>query len=99
FLTASDSTALQADQITDFTSGSDHIDLAAIDADTTLAGDQGFVFIDAAAFTGQAGELRLELAADGSAVLSGDVDGDGVADLVLHFATGSGAPVLADLML
>jgi serralysin len=34
------------DQITDFTRGSDKIDLSAIDADTTLAGDQAFHLVN-----------------------------------------------------
>jgi Ca2+-binding RTX toxin-like protein len=37
---------LQIDDITDFTQGEDKIDLSAIDANGTLAGDQAFTFLD-----------------------------------------------------
>jgi len=37
----------QIDDITDFTQGEDKIDLSAIDANGTLAGDQAFTFLDA----------------------------------------------------
>jgi hypothetical protein len=37
---------LQVDDITDFTQGEDKIDLSAIDANGTLAGDQAFTFLD-----------------------------------------------------
>jgi len=37
---------LQIDDITDFTQGVDKIDLSAIDANGTLAGDQAFTFLD-----------------------------------------------------
>ena len=37
---------LQVDDITDFTQGQDKIDLSAIDANGTLAGDQAFTFLE-----------------------------------------------------
>lgn len=61
----------------------ERIDLAAIDADATLAGDQAFQVIGSAAFTlGNAGRLRFEVAG-GDLRVEGDVDGDAVADLSL----------------
>lgn len=39
----------------------DRIDLSAIDANTQLAGDQGFIFRGSAAFTGARGELRFDV--------------------------------------
>lgn len=39
----------------------DRIDLSAIDANTLLAGDQGFIFRGSAAFTGARGELRFDV--------------------------------------
>jgi len=42
------------DEIKDFHSGSDKIDLSAIDADTTMSGTQHFTFITGAAFTAPA---------------------------------------------
>ncbi|HEX8240488.1 MAG TPA: calcium-binding protein [Allosphingosinicella sp.] len=68
-----------ADRITDFLSGSDRIDLSAIDANSALPGDQAFAFITTAAFTGSAGQLRYS--GDGTDTwLEADVDGDGAAD-------------------
>jgi serralysin len=75
------------DTITDFSVlQKDKINLAAIDADTTLAGDQAFKFIADAAFTHHAGELRTseEATADGLVnFLYGDTNGDGVADFAI----------------
>lgn len=69
----------QGDTIMDFDRGLDRIRLDRIDANTALAGDQSFLrgFVDQ--FTGRAGELRLTAVDDGIRV-SGDVNGDGVAD-------------------
>jgi serralysin len=86
----------RGDRITDFGRGADRIDLAALDADSTTAGDQAFVLLETGPFTGQAGELRI-VAGDGSARLLGDLDGDGVADLRIT-VTGV-LPEAADLML
>ena len=76
FLAVSDSgVGAQSDIISDFTGGSDLIDLQRIDADTALAGNQAFNFIGGSGFSGQACELRFE-----AGKLSGDVTGDGQAD-------------------
>jgi serralysin len=87
-----DSAPAAADTITDFQLGSDKIDLSQIDANTKIAGDQSFSFITGA-FTGVAGQLH-----DVDGVLSGDVDGDGVADFQI---TLTNKPLLgvADLVL
>lgn len=82
------------DTIADFNAAAgDRIDLSAIDAvpDTTFE-DDGFQFVGSAAFTGTAGELRAAAAAGGWEV-SGDVDGDGVADFTILVA--SPAPLAA----
>ena len=71
------------DTITDFTRGTDRLDLSGIDADTGTGGDQAFGFIGTAAFTGTAGELRIN-AAGGDLFLHGDVDGDGRAEFSLR---------------
>ncbi|MBD2746545.1 M10 family metallopeptidase C-terminal domain-containing protein [Microvirga sp. BT688] len=63
------------DTIEDFVSGTDRIDLRSIDANTKLSGNQAFSFIGGSAFTGKAGQLNFR---DG--VLSGDVNGDEMAD-------------------
>ena len=65
----------QGDVIRDFTHGDDRLDLSAMDANGLAAGNQAFKFIGGKAFSRHAGELRFA----GHAV-SGDVDGDGVAD-------------------
>jgi hypothetical protein len=73
------------DWITDFTNGvaatADRINLAAIDASTTVAGNQAFTWQAAAgaAFTGVKGQLHYAITA-GNTYVSGDVNGDKVAD-------------------
>jgi serralysin len=68
------------DMLLDFTSGTDKIDLSAIDANLLTAGDDAFTFIGANAFSGVAGQLRAEVFG-GRLHILGDVNGDGVADL------------------
>ncbi len=63
------------DAITDFAPGEDLIDVAGIDACAVGAGDQEFLFIGAAPFSGATQELRY---ADG--IVAGDVNGDGLDD-------------------
>jgi Ca2+-binding RTX toxin-like protein len=69
---------LDGDRIMDFAAG-DLIDLRAIDAASTIDGNQRFRFIGERAFTGIAGQLRVE-AVDGVLHLWADHDGDKVAD-------------------
>lgn len=79
----SDSLVSAADQILDFTRGSDRIDLSAIDARTGVAGDQAFAVVDA--FTGAGGEARFTYSAStGFTTLTLDVNGDRVADFSLQ---------------
>lgn len=67
------------ERIMDFLQGADVIDLAGIDANSVLDGDQSFNFISTAAFT-SAGDLRFSF--DGtSTILEADVNGDLSADL------------------
>ena len=79
-----------SDVITDF--AGDFIDLTQIDANAALSGDQAFTFWGSAAFTGVAGQLRV----DGTLV-EGDVNGDAVADFSLT-VLGS-TPVQNDFLL
>ena len=65
------------DQIVDFLIGSDKIDLEQIDA-VQGGGDNAFNFIGTAAFQ-NAGDLRA-VAAGNNTLVSGDIDGNGVAD-------------------
>ncbi|HYJ83661.1 MAG TPA: M10 family metallopeptidase C-terminal domain-containing protein, partial [Allosphingosinicella sp.] len=83
-----DSTAESAsrsafDQILDFTPGTDKVDLSRIDADSLAAGDQAFTWIGHNAFSGAAGELRVDNHNGTGWFVEGDTDGDQVADLVI----------------
>jgi Ca2+-binding RTX toxin-like protein len=84
YLTLGDSTLAAMDLITDL-GGNDRIDLSALDADAGAAGDQAFLQV--AAFTGAAGQLRLTYdAGTQQTTLAVDVNGDGLADFALLIA-------------
>jgi Ca2+-binding RTX toxin-like protein len=76
---ASHSAVGAADTFADFVSGTDRVDLSPIDANSTTAGDDAFTFIGLAAFSGKAGELRVD-GTSGTFIVYGDTDGDGAAD-------------------
>lgn len=84
------------DSITDFThSQGDKIDLAGIDANSKVTGDQGFSYIAAKAFTGVAGELDYL-----KGILAGDTNGDKVADFEIAITlVGGSSLVSADFVL
>ncbi|WP_162240225.1 calcium-binding protein, partial [Methylobacterium sp. Leaf93] len=65
----------------DFAQG-DRLDFGAIDANSGLAGDQGFQFVGTEAFSGEAGELRVKFGG-GNTLLQGDTNGDGAADFAV----------------
>lgn len=71
------------DTIFDFTPKSDRIDLSAIDANTSIAGDQAFLFAGTAAFGGKKGELRYVRDVSDTYIY-GDVNGDRKADFAIH---------------
>ncbi|MGO4126409.1 hypothetical protein AB4Z01_18555 [Inquilinus sp. YAF38] len=99
--TSDSAVGADADLITDFSHvEGDKIDLAAIDADTGVAGDQAFSFIGRGLFTGVAGQLRYD-EVGARTIISGDVDGDGVADFDIQLINGyySVSPVAADFVL
>jgi serralysin len=76
FSTTTDTAVGLGDTITDFLlSGGDKIDLSAIDANTTIVGDQAFSFIGSAAFSGANGELRAVVQGDGNTHIFGSVAG------------------------
>ncbi|MDR6292471.1 Ca2+-binding RTX toxin-like protein [Inquilinus ginsengisoli] len=87
-----------ADRITDFSHAQgDRIDLAAVDANSIVTGNQAFAFIGTTAFTHHAGEMRFAVSG-GNTVVSGDVNGDGVADFNIVL-TGAITLVAADFVL
>lgn len=92
-----DSRAGSSDRIVDFDAAEgDLIDLRGIDADPLSGADDAFSLVDA--LTGQAGELVIAAQVDGSWLIEGHIDADGVADLVIT-VVGAAAPALADLLL
>ncbi|MBC7281877.1 calcium-binding protein [Hoeflea sp.] len=87
YLSLTDSTVAVAgrDTITEFVRGADLIDLSELDAKTSPgnAGDDAFTCIGSSAFTGAAGELNFI-----NNVISGDVNGDSVADFAINLTPG-----------
>jgi Ca2+-binding RTX toxin-like protein len=84
YTSIADSLPSNPDQIRDFETGVDKIDLSQIDADTTTPGDQAFHIVSA--FTDNPGELVLQN--HGSFFLvEGDVNGDGNQDLQIYVVT------------
>lgn len=67
------------DTIKDFETGVDTIVLKPIDANTEAGGNQAFTFIDDDPFSNTPGELNFR-----NHILSGDLDGDGQADLQIY---------------
>lgn len=86
------------DVITDFASGMDRIDLSVLDANATLAGQQDFSFIGAAAFGADAtGQLRYVF--DGSTLmLYGSTDADAAPEFKVQ-VVGATAIGVGDLVL
>lgn len=79
FLSAADA---DGDVIGDFSlTQGDRIELASIDADLLLAGDQLFIWIAGAEFAGLAGQLRFA-----DQTLEGDLDGDAIGDFQIGLA-------------
>ncbi len=77
-----DSTTGSNDEILDFQSGVDKIDLSRIDANTNVNGNQAFTWIGGSAFSNVAGQLR-SYEQGGARWIAGDTDGDGDADLLI----------------
>ena len=92
FQTTAQSAPAARDVIDDFASGIDRMDLRSIDANSNAVGDQAFLFIGSSAFHGKAGELNFR-----SGIVSGDVNGDGLADFqikVMNLSALSGSDFL-----
>jgi Ca2+-binding RTX toxin-like protein/subtilisin-like proprotein convertase family protein len=83
FISIAESTPTARDNIDAWNTG-DRIDLAAIDANTGVAGDQAFTV--GALASGQAGRLQLtpgSFSGTNYVLVQGDVNGDGVADFAI----------------
>ncbi len=88
-LSESGKTATTRDVIKDFAVKLDDINLATIDASTKAAGNQAFKFISTQSFHKVAGELRFQQSnaagtANDKTIVSGDVNGDGLADFSIE---------------
>ena len=68
-----------------FSHGFDLIDLATVDANSLVGGNQAFSFIGSAAFSGSAGQLRYTNFS-GNVIIGADVNGDAAADLQILVA-------------
>lgn len=95
FGAVSDTVVAAPDAVADFTRTVDRIDLSAIDANVNAGGDQAFSVVTA--FTAVAGQLRIQgVGAPGHpAVVSGDVNGDGVADFAIYVYLTGGETTLS----
>ena len=88
----------QHDKITDFTAGTDDIDLSPIDAISGAGGIDLFNFIATAGFSGSAGQLNYFYNSSlGVTTLQGDTDGDKIADFAIDL-TGNIGISLSDLI-
>lgn len=86
------------DSIFDFNHAEgDKINLAGIDARTGTVANEAFTFIGTGAFTGVKGQLHYSKTATATFV-SGDVNGDKVADFMIHLA-GQKTLVVSDFIL
>jgi Ca2+-binding RTX toxin-like protein len=86
------------DVIADFNHAeADKIDLATIDAKVGSNGDQAFTFIGSQSFHHIAGELHYT-AGGGGVIVSGDTNGDGVADFSID-VTGVNSLTAGDFIL
>ena len=76
-----DSALGAVDVVRDFNAADgDLVDVSLVDADSNLAGDQAFTLVGA--FSGAAGQMTVSTVS-GTSTLSFDVNGDGVADMVI----------------
>jgi Ca2+-binding RTX toxin-like protein len=89
FFRDGDTSLSTPDRVIDFNAAEgDKISLSMIDAVTTVAGDQKFLFIGTSAFHKVAGEMRYE-SLGGQSTVFFDTNGDGIADLKLLVGAGT----------
>ena len=99
FSALAQSTGLETDTLFDFSRlEGDRIDLSAIDANATLAGNQAFAFVGTGAFLGGgAGSVRYEQDGGDTLLLVDGGDG-GAAEMMIRLA-GLHTPLASDLVL
>ncbi|HEY8357363.1 MAG TPA: calcium-binding protein, partial [Ramlibacter sp.] len=86
YAAAPESTLAAMDRITDFTRGTDKLDLSRLDGNAGLTGHQDFTFIGSKAFSANAtGQLRFALES-GKVMLYGSTDADATAEFAVHVA-------------
>jgi predicted extracellular nuclease len=95
YRSTTESSGFSRDTIAGFAAG-DRIDLSVIDANPATGASDAFAFIGTGAFTGVAGQLRYAMQG-ADALVQGDVNGDGVADLVILIENWT--PLSADFVL
>ncbi|MDQ1902648.1 M10 family metallopeptidase [Paracoccus sp. WLY502] len=79
FLSVREASPWSRDVICDFTTGQDRVDLRSLDANSAILGNQAFSYIGGKSFSATACELRFD-----NGLVEGDIDGDGVGDLLVE---------------
>ncbi|MBC1189950.1 calcium-binding protein [Microcystis aeruginosa CS-558/01A06] len=100
FLSVSDSGVGAArDVLTDFTPGFDKIDLSAIDANTTIAGDQAFTFVGTGGIVG--GGIVNYFISGSTLIVQAEIEGDGnlTVDMQIQLNGGLSAIAATDFIL
>ncbi len=97
YTSVNDSLATARDKITDFVAGTDKINLALIDANTSENDNQAFTFIGTDKFSGVAGQLNF-FSTGGNTYVQDDVNGDKVKDFQIQL-TGNIALTANDFVL
>jgi hypothetical protein len=73
------------DVVLDFLAGTDRLDLAGVDADTTIAGDQAFRFVGTAAHGDTPGVIGFFVSGDNT-IVRGGTDTDGTPEFQIQLS-------------